>query len=187
MAAFIEKLIRGTESNKIAWEIEGGAYLNANNTGGSLDHPLFIRIPSAVENPVTEELVECAYNVYQSRFLQYDDVKGFENCYHCDLGENGDKLYMMKLSLGNKNYPAKELDFDELIEGNGLEELHEEVELYLVNRMGKVNPLCSTYSAGTEIIKIIDRLYSTVDGDGRFISMSSETRSVIDRFMELKW
>lgn len=187
LIAFIEKLIRGTESNMIAWEIEGGAYLSTNNTGGCLHHPLFIRIPSAVESPVTGEPVECDYNVYQSRFLQYDDVKGFENCYHCDLGENSDKLYMMKLSLGNKNYPLKELDFDALFSENGYEEFHEEIELYLVNRMGKVNPLCSTYSAGTEVKKVINKLYTTVDSDGRFISMSSETRSVIDRFMNLKW
>lgn len=187
LMAFIEKLIRGTESKMLAWEIEGGAYLSTNNTGESLNHPLFIRVPSAVESPVTGDLVECVYNVYQSRFLQYDDVRGFENCYHCDLGEKGDKLYMMKLSLGNKNYPAKELDFDELVRRNGYDEFHEEVELYLVNKLEKVNPLCSTYSVSTEIKKVINRLYTTVDSDGRYISLSSETRSVIDKFMKLQW
>lgn len=183
-AAFIDKLTVGTELGKLTWGIEGGAYLNSNKTGNNFEHPLFLPTPDAVYDPVSGDLVDYVANVYQSRFLQVDDVRYFGNSYHCGLGEGGDKLYMMKLFLGEKNYPKKEMELEDL---HKLDDPHEEVELYIVNRYGKVDPLCSTYSVGTEMKKVIKKLYKTVFGDGRYISVSSDTRNIINDFMDLKW
>lgn len=178
-SAFIEKLIKGTESGRIAWEIEGAAYLNSNNTGENFVHPLFLPIPSAIDDPVSGELVNYVANVYQSRFLHFDDVKSFGNCYHCEITPGGDLLYMMKLFLGNKNY-TKKGSYDSF-------KRNEETELYLVDRFGKVNSLCSTFSVGEEMKKLIEKLYSTVYGDNRHISVSTNTKSIIDKFMDLQW
>ena len=184
LAAFIEKLISGTESRKITWEIEGAAYLNSNDTGEGFEHPLFISVPSVIENPASGDLVDYVGNVYQSRFLRINDVNSFDNCYHCELGKGGDTLYMMKLNLGDKNYPKEDGEFD-ISKYSYIS--HEEVELYIVDTHGKVNPLCSTFSVGQEMKKLIEKLYAAVYGDGRFIGMSSETRRTIDRFMNLEW
>lgn len=184
LAAFIEKLISGTELKKITWEIEGAAFLNTNDTGGNFDHPLFLPTPSVIEDPASGELVDYVANVYQSRFLRFNDVNSFDNCYHCEFGKGGDKLYMMKLNLGDKNYPKDEAEFDD---SRYKYVSHEEVELYIIDAHAKVNPLCSTFSVGKEMKKLIEKLYAAVYGGGRFIGMSSETKRAIDRFMDLQW
>ena len=86
---------------------------------------------------------------------------------------------MMKLFLGNKNY-TKKGSYDSF-------KRNEETELYLVDRFGKVNSLCSTFSVGEEMKKLIEKLYSTVYGDNRHISVSTNTKSIIDKFMDLQW
>ena len=153
--------------------------MNSNDTGENFEHPLFLPTPSAIEDPESGELVDYVKNVYQSRFLRFDDVNSFGNCYHCELTPSGDLFYMMKLYLGNKNYPRDE--------NYNPYKRNEETELYLVDRYGKVNPLCSTFSVGEEMKKLIERLYTTVFGDNRHIGVSSNTKSIIDDFMGLKW
>ena len=184
LAAFIEKLMSGTESRKITWEIEGAAFLNSNDTGPDFVHPLFLPTPSVIEDPASGELVDYVNNVYQSRFLRINDINSFDNCYHCELGKGSDTFYMMKLNLGDKNYPK---DREIVNTSKYTRLLHEEVELYIIDIHGKVNPLCSTISVGKEMKKLIEKLYKAVYGDGRFISMSSETKRTIDRFMDLQW
>lgn len=182
-AAFIEKLIRGTDSGKVTWEIEGGAYLNSNDTGENFVHPLFLPTPSAIPDPVSGELVDYVANVYQSRFLRFNSLIHFGNCYHCELGKGGDVLYIMKIYPGDKNYPERSME--EIMEKP--EVLHEEIELYIVDRNEIVKPLCSTYSVGEEMGKIIEKLYSKVSGTGNYLNLSSDTKSIIDNFMNLNW
>lgn len=181
--AFIEKLIRGTDSGKVTWEIEGGAFLNSNNTGDNFVHPLFLPTPSAIPDPVTGELVDYIANVYQSRFLRFNSRIHFSNCYHCELGEGGDIFYMMKINPDKRNYPERSIE--EIMEKP--EVIYEEVELYIVDRNEIVKPLCSTYSVGEEMRKIIAKLYSKVSGTGNYINLSSDTKSIIDDFMNLNW
>ena len=178
-SAFIEKLIKGTESGKIAWEMEGAVYLNSNDTGEDFVHPLFQPLPSVIEDPASGELVDYVRNIYQSRFLSFDDLKSFGNCYHCELTPGGDLFYMMKIYLGNKHYPKKEQ--------TDPYKLNDETELYIVDKYGKVDPLCSTFYVGEEMKRLVEKLYSTVFGDNRHIYVSSRTKGIIDGFMDLKW
>ena len=182
--AFIEKLIKGTELRKLSWEIDGAAYLNTNKTGESFEHPLFLKVPSVTEDMETGRFINYTANVYQSRFLRSSEINYFENGYHCELGESGDTLYMMKLCPGDRNYPIEEIDFDS---PDISDQPHEEIELYIVTTEGKVSSLCSTYSSGVNMKTMLKKLYSTVFGDGRFISMASETKNIIDRFMGTEW
>ena len=183
LEAFINKLIRGTESGVITWEIEGGFYLNSNATGENFEHPLFLPIPSATPDPVTGDLVDYVANVYQSRFLRFSSRISFDTCYHCELDESGNILYMMKIFPDDKNYPER--DIEEILREPGVG--HEEIELYIVDHDNKVKTLCSTYAVGKEMRKIIEKLYSKVSEFGTFLSLPSDTKSIIDDFMNLNW
>lgn len=188
VSGFITKLIKGTECGKVAWEIEGGAYLNSSTTGAGFEHPLFTSMPSATVDPVSDELVSYVANEYQSRFTAISDVKSFGNSYHCELGEDGNKLYMMKLFLGDKNYP--ELSLEEMVELDKAGKSyisHEEIEIYLVDKFGRVRPLCSTFSARAEMKDVINKLYAAVQGNSKQVHLTAETKSIIDDFMKLKW
>lgn len=180
-AHFIDKLMIGTEKQKVVWEIESGAYLNSNIEGEGFTHPLFINAPSVIEHPETGRLIDFVKNIYQSRFLAIDDVRKFGNCYHCELSSS-QKLYMMQLHLGNENYNNGEvrIPWQE-------EKEHIEIELYLVDNRGNVSPLCSTFSVEGEMRDLIWKMYEMVSADRRTINVSSAVKGVIDDFMKLDW
>lgn len=179
---FVDRLMVGTEKQKITWEIESGSYLNSNKNSKTFTHPLFISEDAVVEHPDTLKLIEYTINTYQSRFLRIADIHRFDNCYHCELNAK-QKLYMMKLFIGVKNYSSEDIELDELFDT----EDNTEIELYLIDYKGKVSPLCSTFSVEGEMKKHIQKLYKLVDGDKRTVNVSSSVKDAIDGFMELKW
>ncbi len=181
-STFIDKLILGTEKQKVVWEIESGSYLNSNMEGDGFEHPLFISIPSVVEHPETGHLIDIVKNTYQSRFLAIDDVCKFGNCYHCELSKK-QKLYMMKVYLGDANYSSEE----ELRICYYTKPEHMEIELYIVDERNNVSPLCSTFSVEGEMRELIKKMYDMVSTDRRTINVSSNVKGIIDDFMKLEW
>lgn len=181
---FIDKLMVGTEKQKVVWEIESGSYLNTNSEGSGFVHPLFIACPSVVEHPETGQLIDYIRNIYQSRFLAINDINCFDNCYHCELSST-QSLYMMKFELGSENYKSEDEDpFERAMRNN---QTHIEIELYIIDNRKNVNPLCSTISVEGEMRELIFRLYNMVASDKRTINVSSSVKGVIDSFMKLDW
>ena len=192
-ANFIDKLISGTEKQKLAWEIESGAYLNSNREGESFDHPLFIASPSVVEHPETGRLIDYIQNVYQSRFLTTTEYISFGNSYHCELSHT-QRLYMMYVLPSEKNYVRtaeehRDFAFDsyQTIDGVTAKVNPAEVELYLVDLRNSVSPLCSTFTVEGKLRDLIFKLYSIVSGDRRTVNVSSKVKNAIDEFMRLDW
>lgn len=179
-ASFVDKLMVGTENQKIIWEIESGSYLNSVTTGMQFSHPLFLHREVLEENPFIDQFDTMIYNDYQSRFLRVNEINSFDNCYHCELkgGLSGIRhLYMMKIYPGCNNYEEEHSALNS----------HSEIELYFVKGLEKVEPLCSTYSVGKEIKKIIEDLYSLVSNDIHSISITRSVKQVIDDFMNIEW
>ncbi len=177
---FLDRLMLKTEAGRITWEIEGASFLNTNKTGENFVHPLFLPIPSAIEDPETGDMVDYVANTYQSRFLQNAEVNYFLNCYHCEFGSRGEMLYLMKFSPNDWNYPKPEIEIEN---PKSSIESHQEIEVYILDSGGKVNPLCTTYRAGTEIVKVLNKLYATVSAKGNSICVSSYVKGIIEEFM----
>ena len=173
MIKFLEKLIRDTADDKLAWvneplytfrEIE-------KSDDGELIHPLFVRCQShkGLKGLAVSE-AGLPYVKVQSYFPSKSFGRQTEvssDCFHLDMKDQA-TLYIMSVT---------ESGADDNERGKTA------VELWMHNKSGKTTCLCTDHESKDRIIQLVFKLWLAVNQYDTRPKISQEHREIIDSFL----
>lgn len=173
LVAFLEKLLRDTQEDRLDWQRETEEFLNERfNPIPHGEHPLL----SDEDVPLHDKDGNCVRSIMKSIFFSnafdiHTEIAG--DCYNLRLKNNA-RLYLM--------VARERCDIVGLVKPLG--DLKR--ELWLCPGNSKPQFLCSTGEAD-KLGTLIDLLYSAIEETMKHPKVKTEIKAVIDAFMDDDW
>lgn len=164
--AFLQKLERDTNADKLSWERESAESLRNVSTdqNGFADNPLFdFRIFS--EQTGWESVEELRETRMISRSFDVHTYAA-DDCYNLRL-KNGARLYLMSICRAG---------------AQSNDERNSAIEVWMVGARSETQYLCSNNSMPFDLI--VDSLYTSVKENSKHPKVKDEIKQAIDAFMK---
>lgn len=167
MLQFLDKVTIDTEKYDLEWEL-----LDPRTQDDSFicDHPLFRPKDDGYLEDDNGRPHYFSYSQYESRFLPPKSASINGNCYHAMIDRfSQSRIYIMRL----------------LASGNGRHRFDDGTvyEVYFIDHNGNVTPILCTRIAHQQISNAVERLYSMIEAARSHLTISSHTKSIMNRYM----
>lgn len=171
MLKFFQSLIDDTRRGELAWNKESKAFLERgkfnvlNKETGKTDHPLFRSEMFYDKNGGLKPRI-----TYLTSYFPDEGVRIVGNSYNALIPGAFASIYLMKCGK-----------YDDSIGTT-----REFYEVYFVEKMGTVNPVCCTLQCAESVAEIIKALYLEVEVAGKQAHLTPGAMAIIDSYYKSK-